>query len=46
MAPVVVFLLVAALIAGSLSWPVVAGVLFGLALLAHALPALGKSPEE
>lgn len=41
-APLVVFLLAAAIIAASLSWAAVAGGLFLAALIAHAAPALRR----
>lgn len=43
--PLVVFLLAAAIIAGSLSWPAVAGGLFLLALLAHGIQPFVEKAE-
>lgn len=46
--PVVVFLLAAAIIAGSLSWPAVAGAAYGVALLlelAHIGNEMPKKPD-
>lgn len=42
--PLVVFLLAAAIIAGSLSWPVVAGAAFGLAVLVEVAAAVRRPP--